>query len=156
MVSFRIISIKLCCETANQKVFRALNDIVTKARQVDELASEVSGASREQSQDITQIHTAVGQMDKVTQANAASAEKSAAAAEELNTQAESLNQSVAELMHLLGGDAKNSTPATEVKKVLAKLVTNGHAKFTTKASPNRSFAQPSEIPLAVDFKDFEK
>jgi methyl-accepting chemotaxis protein len=60
---------------------------VTKARQVDELVAEVAGASREQTQGITQINTAVGQMDKVTQSNAANAEESAAAAEELNAQA---------------------------------------------------------------------
>ena len=49
------------------KVSEALNEIVTKARQVDELVAEVSSASREQSQCISQVNTAVGQMDKVTQ-----------------------------------------------------------------------------------------
>ncbi len=49
------------------KVASALNDIVTKARQVDELVGEVASASREQSQGITQINTAINQMDKVTQ-----------------------------------------------------------------------------------------
>jgi methyl-accepting chemotaxis protein len=65
------------------KVAQALYDIVAKARQVDELAAEVANASGEQSRGITQINTAVGQVDKVTQSNAASAEESAAAAEEL-------------------------------------------------------------------------
>src|ERR1039457_3388407 len=74
--------------TLSGKVAQALNDIVTKARQVDELAAEVAGASREQTQGITQINVAVGQMDKVTQSNSAGAEESAAAAEELNAQAE--------------------------------------------------------------------
>ena len=80
--------------TLSGKVAQALNDIVTKARQVDELAAEVAGASREQTQGITQINVAVGQMDKVIQSNAAGAEESAAAAEELNAQAEVLKQSV--------------------------------------------------------------
>jgi methyl-accepting chemotaxis protein len=59
--------------TLSGKVAQALNDIVTKARQVDELAAEVAGASREQTQGITQINVAVGQMDKVIQSNAAGA-----------------------------------------------------------------------------------
>ena len=88
------------------KVAQALNEIVTKARQVDELAAEVAGASREQTQGITQINTAVGQMDKVTQSNAANAEESAAAAEELNAQAEVMKQSVAELLQLVGGRSR--------------------------------------------------
>jgi hemerythrin-like metal-binding protein len=90
------------------KVSQTLNDIVTKARQVDELAAEVAGASREQTEGIAQINAAVGQMDKVTQSNAASAEESAAAAAELNAQAGIMKQSVAELMELVGGAATSS------------------------------------------------
>ena len=57
---------------------QTLNDIVAKVRQVDDLMSEVASASREQTQGITQINTAVSQMDKVTQSTAANAEESAA------------------------------------------------------------------------------
>ena len=64
-----------------------LNDIVSEVRQVDELVTEVAGASREQTIGIAQINGAVGQMDKVTQSNAANAEESAAAAKELQSQA---------------------------------------------------------------------
>jgi len=85
------------------KVAAVLNDIATKVRQVDELVTEVASASREQTQGIAQINSAVGQMDKVTQANAANAEESAAAAEELNAQAGIMKQSVAELLRLVDG-----------------------------------------------------
>jgi hemerythrin-like metal-binding protein len=87
----------------SQKVAETLNEIVTKVRQVDELAAEVASASCEQTQGITQINSAVGQMDKVTQSNAASAEESAAAAQELNAQAAVMKESVTELLHLVGG-----------------------------------------------------
>ena len=87
----------------SSQVAQTLNEIVTKVRQVDELAAEVAGASREQTKGITQINQAVGQMDKVTQSNAASAEESAAAAQELNGQAEMMKQSVNELSHMVGG-----------------------------------------------------
>jgi len=101
------------------KVSAALNDIVNKARQVDELAAEVAGASSEQTQGITQISTAVGQMDKVTQSNAATAEESAAAAEELNAQAETLKQSVAKLLQLVGGNSRQdtATPVISTQRV---------------------------------------
>jgi methyl-accepting chemotaxis protein len=97
------------------KVAGNLNDIVTRVRQVDELVAEVASASREQSQGIKQINTAVGQMDKVTQGNAASAEESAAAAEELNAQAETMKASVSDLLNLVGGQndfQSVPTPAT--------------------------------------------
>jgi methyl-accepting chemotaxis protein len=85
------------------KVSVTLNEIVAKAREMDELAAEVAGASREQTQGIAQVNLAVGQMDKVTQGNAASAEESAAAAQELNAQAEVMKQVVGELLQLVGG-----------------------------------------------------
>ncbi len=88
------------------KVAAVLNEIVAKARQVDELAAEVAGASREQTQGISQINTAVGQMDKVTQSNASNAEESAASAEELNAQAESLKEAVSGLLGLVDGHGR--------------------------------------------------
>jgi methyl-accepting chemotaxis protein len=86
----------------SSKVGQNLSDIVTKVRQVDGLVAEVSSASREQTQGIAQIGTAVSQMDKVTQGNAANAEESASAAEELNAQAECMKESVGELLRLVG------------------------------------------------------
>jgi methyl-accepting chemotaxis protein len=93
------------------KVTKSLQEIVGKVRQVDELVAEVASASKEQSQGIDQVNTAIGQMDKVTQANAASAEESASAAEELNAQTESLKDSVRHLSLLVGGDAASASPA---------------------------------------------
>jgi len=101
------------------KVSETLNDIVTKARQVDELAVEVASASQEQTQGITQINAAVGEMDKVTQSNASSAEESAAAAAELNAQAGSMKQSVAELLELVSGQASATMPVPAVHRPAA-------------------------------------
>lgn len=84
-------------------VAKTLDEIVTKSREVSQLVSEVSTASSEQSQGIVQINAAVGQMDKVVQTNAASAEETSAAAEELNSQAALVQESVTELLALVGG-----------------------------------------------------
>jgi methyl-accepting chemotaxis protein len=90
-------------------VAQGLTDIVTRTRQVDELTAEVATASREQSQGISQINSAVAQMDKVTQSNAATAQQSAAAAQELDGQAEVMKDSVAQLLRLVGERAAVST-----------------------------------------------
>ncbi|MBI1178189.1 chemotaxis protein [bacterium] len=152
----------------SHRVATALGDIVSKARQVDELAASVVNASREQSQGIGQINLAVGQMDKVTQSNAANAEESAAAAEELSAQAETMKHSVSELMHLVDGRANrhSNVPQKTPKAVDAKkhLIVphesnpshkNGNGR-TRNAEPVSS--QPtirrSELPLAGDFTEF--
>ena len=44
-----------------------------------DLVSEIAAASQEQAQVIDQVNTAIAQMDKVTQQNAANAEESASA-----------------------------------------------------------------------------
>jgi methyl-accepting chemotaxis protein len=151
----------------SSKVALTLNEIATKARQVDELAAEVASASREQTQGITQVNTAVSQMDKVTQSNAASAEESAAAAEELNAQSETMKQSVGELLQLVGnsrndagtyaasvnGAQKNkpfstTAPLTPVAKQL-----NGNGHHAVAGKPVAA-TRRDEIPMEGDFKNF--
>jgi methyl-accepting chemotaxis protein len=97
----------------SRKVADALNEIVTKARQVNELAAEVASASGEQNQGITQLNTSVSQMDTVTQSNAASAEESAAAAEQLNAQAFAMKESVGNLQALVGGKWTDEASSTK-------------------------------------------
>jgi methyl-accepting chemotaxis protein len=80
---------------ATQEAFKENIEIAAKiGSAVDEIATTV----KEQTQGITQINTAVGQMDKVTQSNAATAEEAAAAAEELNTQASAM-KSTGQVLH---------------------------------------------------------
>jgi methyl-accepting chemotaxis protein len=97
--------------TISSKVGASLQEIVTKARQVDEFAAEVAAASKEQSEGIGQVSKAITDMDKVTQGNAASAEESASAAEELSAQAESLREAVADLLVLVNGQKGSRSPA---------------------------------------------
>ena len=96
-----------------------MQEILTKVRQVDELIAEVASASKEQSQGISQVNLAVGQMDKVTQSNAANAEESASAAEQLNAQAESLKDAVGELKSLVDGSAYAESAAKAERGVQA-------------------------------------
>ncbi|MDY0745925.1 methyl-accepting chemotaxis protein [Paucibacter sp. R3-3] len=70
----------------------AMESIVSQVRRMNELMSEISVASIEQSQGIDQIGDAVAQLDTVTQQNAALVEQSAAAAESLKHQAAKLNE----------------------------------------------------------------
>jgi methyl-accepting chemotaxis protein len=83
-------------------VSSGLQKILERNREVDRLISEVASASNEQSAGLAQINTAVSQMDKVTQSNAASAEETAAAAEELNAQSAEMHATADQLSTLVG------------------------------------------------------
>jgi ABC-type transporter Mla subunit MlaD len=86
----------------------SLEEILGKTRQVDNVIAEIATASQEQSQGITQVGSALNQMDKVTQSNAASAEETAAAAEQLNAQSMELNHVVTLLHEIIEGTRRNS------------------------------------------------
>lgn len=71
-----------------------IDGLTGHVRDVNEVISEISQASREQSDGIHQINIAVGQIDTTTQQNAALVEESAAAAFSLQAQASALAEAV--------------------------------------------------------------
>ncbi len=72
-----------------------MNDIVQSVRKVANVIGEITAASGEQSTGIAQVNQAIGNLDQMTQQNAALVEQSAAAAESLRDQADQLAQAVA-------------------------------------------------------------
>ncbi|WP_322106371.1 methyl-accepting chemotaxis protein [Paraburkholderia sp. J41] len=72
-----------------------MSEIVQSVRRVHEILEEISNASREQSAGIEQVNRAVGEMDQVTQQNAALVEEAAAAAHSLKDQVSGLRESIA-------------------------------------------------------------
>ncbi|MCP4688804.1 MAG: methyl-accepting chemotaxis protein, partial [Desulfobacterales bacterium] len=65
----------------------AFTRVADSAGKVGELLGEIAAASNEQAQGIDQVNTAVTDMDKVTQQNAAGAEESASSSMEMYSQA---------------------------------------------------------------------
>ena len=100
----------------SSRVAQNLGEIVESVRKVDDLIAEVATASGEQNQGVDQINTAVSQMEKITQNNAAGAEESAAAAEQLKAQALSLQDAVNELSKMVGHKERSSRDKTKLSK----------------------------------------
>ena len=141
------------------EVAKNLAGIKENAGKVATLIGEIAAASKEQSQGIDQVTTAVTEMDKVVQQNAANAEESASAAEELSSQAEEVNSMVGDLNAIVTGNTQSSGTSTQ------RLVASpkAHKALTAPAahkssSPQRTAAKPrpeAVIPLDdKDLKDF--
>ena len=81
----------------------AMDEIVGSVKRVTDIMGEIAVASREQSSGIEQVNQAVGQMDEITQQNAAVVEQAAAASESLQEQAIKLAQLVASFRLVPGG-----------------------------------------------------
>ncbi|MES1162699.1 MAG: methyl-accepting chemotaxis protein, partial [Rhizobacter sp.] len=66
---------------------KTMDEIVSSVKRVSDIIGEITAASGEQSQGISEINGAVAQLDQMTQQNAALVEESTAAAESLKEQA---------------------------------------------------------------------
>jgi methyl-accepting chemotaxis protein len=104
--------------------------------QLDTLVGEIAAASNEQSQGIEQVTTAVAQMDRITQTNAASAEESAAASQDLNAQAGVLSGAVDSLQELVGTAVQNASsistePSDTVKVTRERAIAPAHKTIST-------------------------
>ncbi|MDR2340425.1 MAG: methyl-accepting chemotaxis protein [Deltaproteobacteria bacterium] len=130
------------------------HNVATNSSKVAQLVSEVAEASKEQSQGIGQITTAMSQMDKVTQSNAASAEESASAAGQLSIQAENLMRAVDDMSGIVYG---NSAPPAHTSSRGKPAGPSQKPKPALSPPPARKPARQAEtkaLPMDSD-DDFE-
>ncbi len=86
----------------------AFREVSSSSDKINQLVTEIAAATREQSQGLDQINTALTEMDRVTQANAATAEETASAAEQLHAQSSSMRSTVYEMSIMIGGGGVES------------------------------------------------
>jgi methyl-accepting chemotaxis protein len=101
---------------------------------------EIAAASKEQSGGIDQVNTAVSQMDKMTQQNAALVEEAAAAAKSMEEQTNSLAQSVS--IYKLAEDALAALNATGNPVVDRALRSADRGAPTMARKPSATAAEP--------------
>jgi methyl-accepting chemotaxis protein len=127
----------------SKKVEAGLHDILERARRLDEVVAQIATASTEQSQGILQVNQALGEMDKVTQSNAANAEESASAAEELHAQSGVLQDTVVHLLLLVGGRHRELV-TTKLKTPVQSV--NG-LKATSGSKPAGKIIRPKVVVM---------
>ncbi len=130
-----------------------LSAILEKVRGVDRLIGDVATASREQRQGVQQIGSAIGELDRVVQRNAASAEQDASAAEELNAQAAQLRTNVVELAEMVGDiqiDLDTAAPTTRAFEAPADGATRATLSHPPASRETRhgSASQPQWEPAS--------
>jgi len=86
-----------------EEVSEYLHQIKEKVNNVGTLVVEISAATKEQTNGVQEINSAMTEMDDVVQGNASASEESASSAEELSSQAAELNKVVDKLTALVGG-----------------------------------------------------
>ncbi|MBJ7309574.1 methyl-accepting chemotaxis protein [Rugamonas sp. CCM 8940] len=116
---------------------QTMTAIVSSVRQVADFMQDITAASREQSVGIEEVNRAIGQMDEMTQQNAALVEQAAAAAESMQDQALLLADAVS--IFKLGDGQPDAAMAPGVSASLPPLA--------TLATPQRPAVTRSKTPL---------
>jgi len=145
-------------QSNSQQGIRAANDMNTILDDVTSGVTEISGlvaafvdTAASQDRSARELNLAIGQLDEVTQSNAASAEESASAAEELSAQAGEMDGLVRGLVDLISG-ADNDTapsPVPASRSPRTRHTSNGPRRNAT-AVPGRKQATDIVIPLDED------
>ncbi len=143
LIEGTVVRVKNGSEIATQ-LDASFKEIDEGARNIGTLIGEITSATNEQAQGVDQVNTAVAQMDKVTQSNAASAEECASAAEELSSQAATMKGAVGDLMGLVSGNRAvgGRIPGGSSGKGSRKALPTGRSKGSSGSSP-RQLAAPS-------------
>ncbi|MCK9545720.1 MAG: methyl-accepting chemotaxis protein [Sulfurospirillaceae bacterium] len=131
----------------------AFKDILEKIEKTSNLISEISISAKEQSEGMNQIATAMGEIDQVTQQNAATSEEAAAASQELNAQAHSMQETVGIIAAMVGYVQEKR----EVKKIKSsrQALAKPAQKLTNKSSSLKKGKGEDIFPLDEDdLKEF--
>jgi methyl-accepting chemotaxis protein len=129
-----------------------MGEIVESVKRVSDMMSEITAATQEQSSGIDQINQAIGQMDQVTQQNAALVEEAAAASESMKDQARNLTEVVS--VFRLGGSqrvpealpmaARQAKPVPQLASVPSRPVKPAPVKATPVKRPALAAATDGE------------
>jgi methyl-accepting chemotaxis protein/methyl-accepting chemotaxis protein-2 (aspartate sensor receptor) len=139
----------------SKETSEAFEDILQKIEKTSNLISEVSISAKEQSEGMSQIATAMGEIDQITQQNAATSEEAAAASEELNAQAHAMKETVGVIAKMVGfaqEHISNTQSAPKAKKALAKP----KAKLANKAPVQNKKRGNDEDVFPLDEDDLKE
>ena len=125
-----------------------MTEVVGAIKRVTDLMGEISAASNEQSQGVSQVGEAVTQMDQVTQQNAALVEEMAAAASSLNNQAQDLVDTVAFFKLAAGEERVARTQAPRMGS--APAAASARLAAAPAAALGRSSAASEGPPLGIN------
>ncbi|WP_255435012.1 methyl-accepting chemotaxis protein [Rhodoferax sp. BLA1] len=129
------------------KAGSTMTEVVTSIKRVTDIMGEISAASHEQSQGVSQVGEAVTQMDQATQQNAALVEEMAAAASSLRSQAQDLVQTVA-VFKLGAGDSSLGGIHTTAVRVQPTTATPIKGPAPRPAVASKTHRPQARLPAA--------
>ncbi|WP_341706338.1 methyl-accepting chemotaxis protein [Halopseudomonas sp.] len=141
--------------TLVNKSGETMTEIVTAIKRVNDIMAEIAAASVEQASGIEEVNTAVGQMDEMTQQNAALVEQAAAAAESLRSQTEGLQRQVSAFKLDENEEPMKAAPAPVRKEAPAAKPAKGPERKADSKSAKPKPGRKIDAPDHDDDGDWE-
>ena len=141
------------------KTSEAFIDVADRTAKAGSIVAEITVASQEQSQGISQVNRAMGEIDKVTQHTAMNAEEAADASKKMNDQAKDIEVLVEQLVRLVNGSKEQTADG---KLSYADIPKDKNCRFKTTltkiAAKTDKPAKPAAVspPLAAPKKTAPK
>ena len=132
---------------------QTMEEIVQSVKRVNDIMAEISAASKEQSSGIEEVNTAVIQMDKITQQNAALVEEAAAAAKSMEDQTDGLASMVAAFKLAAVQEVVSATPKRPVGSAASRPTMPAPRKVAAMAPPAKKASRPAPTS-GGDWKEF--
>lgn len=104
--------------TLTKQTIQRLESIAEKAREVEKIISSVAQSSSTQADGIKRVCTSLEEIDRITQANAATAEEAASAAHELSHQSKFLDEAAQDLCNLTG-QSEEASPSLPPRQAIS-------------------------------------
>jgi len=112
---------------------------------------EISNAAEEESKGVSQVNSAIGSLDQVTQSNASSSEELAASSEELSSQASGMNDLVNELVAIVDGEEAMS----KQKNMIDAPRHRTQVGYSTSSSKKQMSNREMLIPFSGDEEEYQ-
>ena len=140
LISNSVDRVNIGSELVNQ-AGTTMQEIVTNVTRVRDIIGEIASSSTEQADGVNQINAAIGNLDQMTQQNAALVEQSAAAATSMNEQAAQLTQ-VVSVFRLNANDTGMSSVNARAAPAARKPPAPTQKKATTALKKPSSASAP--------------
>ncbi len=134
---------------------KTMDEIVDSIKGVADIMAEITAASAEQSDGISQVNLAITNMDEATQQNAALVEQAAAAATSMEEQANNLNQAVS-IFKVDASDSDHRTHSSELRVKPAPVKKPAAVKKATKSIAHSSTVSEKKEPAQAKGDDWEE
>src|SRR5450830_740760 len=137
-----------------QQAGSTMSEVVVSVQRVAHIVADITQATGEQSGGLSEVNSAVAQLDQVTQQNAALVEESAAAAQSMQTQAEQLEQLVRRFRLGAGEPAtlRRSPPKAmpaPLNRPAAAPLPQGQAAPARVSGPGQAKPTPAAKPAGI-------